>query len=77
MILFDWKLNTTTVEAPLHFGYAFSMCTGVETVKQSLNSIETSNRLFHSLNAHRHNANKYVLELKMKVKFKVNLALNW
>ena len=53
------------------------MCTGVETVKQSLNSIETNNGLFHSLNAHRHNAKKYVLELKMKVKFKVNLALNW
>ena len=35
-----------------------SMCTGVETVKQSLNSIETNLGLFHSLNAHHHNANK-------------------
>ena len=34
------------------------MCTGVETVKQSLNSIETKQELFHSLNAHHHNANK-------------------
>ena len=56
---FVWlKLSTTAVEAPLHFGCAFSMCTGVETVKQSLNSIEPNNGLFHSLNAHRHNANK-------------------
>ena len=31
------------------------MCTGVETVKQSLNSIETYQGLFHSLNAHRQN----------------------
>ena len=34
------------------------MCTGVETVKQSLNSIETNQGLFHSLNAHRHNEKK-------------------
>ena len=33
------------------------MCTGVETVKQSLNSIETKKELFHSLNAHHHNSN--------------------
>ena len=31
------------------------MCTDVETVKQSLNSIETNQELFHSLNAHHHN----------------------
>ena len=31
---------------------------GVESVKQSLNSIETNQGMFHSLNAHRHNANK-------------------
>ena len=36
----------------------FPMCTGVETVKQSLNRIETNQGLFHSLNAHRHNAKK-------------------
>ena len=34
------------------------MCTGVETVKQSLNSIETNQGLFHSLNAHHHNEKK-------------------
>ena len=51
------------------------MCTGVETVKQSLNSIETNQGLFHSLNAHRHNEKK-VLELEMRVKFKVNQAPN-
>ena len=34
------------------------MCTGVETVKQSLNSIETNQGLFHSLNAHSHNEKK-------------------
>ena len=34
------------------------MCTGVETVKQSLNSIETNEGLFHSLSAHRHNEKK-------------------
>ena len=33
------------------------MCTGVETVKQSLN-IETNQGLFHSLNAYRHNEKK-------------------
>ena len=48
------------------------MCTGLETVKQSLNSIETEQQLFHSLNAHHHNANKSFLELKMRAKFKVN-----
>ena len=52
------------------------MCTDVVSVKQSLNSSETNQGLFHSLNAHRHNANNYVLELEMGVKFKVNLALN-
>ena len=52
------------------------MCTCVETVKQSLNSIETNQGLLHSLNAHRLNANKQVLELEMKVKFKVNQAPN-
>ena len=52
------------------------MCTGVENVKQSLNSIETNQGLFHSLNAHRHNAKKKVLELEMRVKFNVNQALN-
>ena len=51
------------------------MCTGVETVKQSLNSIETNQGLFHSLNTHRHNEKK-VLELEMRVKFKVNQAPN-
>ena len=56
---FVWfKLSTIAVEAPLHFGCAFFMCTGVETVKQSRNSIETNKELFHSLNAHCHNANK-------------------
>ena len=50
--------------------------TGVETVKQSLNSIETNQGLFHSLNAHRHNEKKKVLELEMRVKFKVNQAPN-
>ena len=45
-------------------------------LKQSLNHIETKQGLFHSLNAHRHNVNKYVLELEMKVKFKVNQAPN-
>ena len=44
--------------APFHFGWAFPMCTGVETVKQSLNSFETYQVLFHSLNAHRHNEKK-------------------
>ena len=34
------------------------MCIGVETVKQSLNSIETNQGRFHSLNAHRHNEKK-------------------
>ena len=53
-----FKLGTTALEAPFHFGFAFPKCTGVETVKQSLNSIETNQGLFHSLNAHRHNANK-------------------
>ena len=52
------------------------MCTGVETVKQSLNRIETNQGLFHSLNAHRHNAKKKNLELQMRVKFKVNQAPN-
>ena len=52
------------------------MCTGVETVKQSLNRIETNEILFHSLNAHRHNAKKEVLELEMRVKFKVNQGPN-
>ena len=50
------------------------MSTVVETVKQSLNSIETNQELFHSLNAHHHNANKSFLELKMGAKFKVNQA---
>ena len=45
------------------------MCSGMETVKQSLNSIETNQGLFHSLNAHRPNAKKSVLELEMRVKF--------
>ena len=58
------------------FRCAFPICSGVEAVKQPLNSIETNQGLFHSLNAHRHNANKYVLELNMKVKFKVNQAPN-
>ena len=52
------------------------MYTGVETVKQSLNSIETKQGLFHNPNAHHHNAYKSVLELKMKAKFKVNQAQN-
>ena len=52
------------------------MCTGVETVKQSLNKIETNRGLFQSLNAHRHNVNKSVLELEMRVKFIVNQAPN-
>ena len=34
------------------------MCIGVETVKQSLNSIETNQGLFHSLNAHHYNEKK-------------------
>ena len=50
------------------------MCTGVETVKQSLNSIETNQQLFHSLNAYQYNVNKQFLELKMRAKFKVNQA---
>ena len=37
---------------------AFEFEFGVESVKQSLNSIETNQGLFHSLNAHHHNANK-------------------
>ena len=49
------------------------MCTGVETVKLSLNSIETNQGLFHSLNAHPNNEKK-VLELEMRVKIKVNQA---
>ena len=53
------------------------MCTGVETVKQSLNSIETYQGLFHSLNAHRQNEKKKVSELEMRVKFKVNQAPHW
>ena len=52
MILF----NYTALESPFHIGCAFFMSTGVETVKQSLNSIETNQELFHSLNAHHHNA---------------------
>ena len=54
------------------------MCTGVETVRQSLNSIETNEGLFHSLNAHHHNEKK-VLELEMRVKFikpRINRDLN-
>ena len=53
-----WFCLTTAVESPFHICCAFSMCTGVQTVKQSLNSIETNQELFHSLNAHHHNANK-------------------
>ena len=34
------------------------MCTGVETVKHSLDSVETNQGLLHSLNAHRHNEKK-------------------
>ena len=52
------------------------MCTAVETVKQSLNSIETNQGLFHSLNAHLHNEKKN-LESEMRVKFKVNQAPNY
>ena len=52
------------------------MCTGVETVNPSLNSIETIQGLFHNLSAHNHNANKYVLGIKMQAKFKVNQAPN-
>ena len=55
MILFNY--SCTAVESPFQIGCAFSVCTGVETVKQSLNSIETNQELFHSLNAHHHNAN--------------------
>ena len=51
------------------------MCTGVETVKHSLDSIETNQGLLHSLNAHRHNEKK-VSELEMRVKFKVNQVPN-
>ena len=51
------------------------MCTGVETVKQSLNSIETNQGLFHSLNAHRHNEKKS-FGIRNEVKFKVNQAPN-
>ena len=46
------SLSTTAV------GCAFSVCTGIETVKQSLNNIETNQGLVHSLNVHHHNANK-------------------
>ena len=48
-ILFNLKFSTTALEAPFHFGCAFPMCTGVETVTQSLDSIETNQGLFHSL----------------------------
>ena len=51
-------LFNSNLEAPFHFGCVFPMCTGVETVKQSLNSIETNQGRFHSLNAHRHNEKK-------------------
>ena len=53
MILFNYSSRV-----PIPISCAFSMSTGVETVKQSLNSIETNQELFHSLNAHHHNANK-------------------
>ena len=57
---FVWfKLSTTVQDAPFHFGCPFPMCTGVETVKQSLYSIETNQGLFHSLNAHRHNEKNF------------------
>ena len=35
------------MESLFHIGCTFSKCTGVETVKQSLNSIETNQELFH------------------------------
>ena len=52
------QIKQYSSRGPFHFGCAFPMCSGVETVKQSLSSIETNQGLFHSLNAHRHNANK-------------------
>ena len=52
------QISTTVAEAPFHFGCAFSVCTGVEAVKQSLGSIESNQGLIHSLNAHHHNAKK-------------------
>ena len=52
------------------------MCTGVETVKQSLKSIETNQGMFHNLNAQHHKGNKQVSELKKKAKFKVYQAPN-
>ena len=45
------------------------MCTGVETVKQSLNSIETNKGLFHSLNTHRHNEKKIRLGIRNEGEF--------
>ena len=56
--LIEIKHYYTAIKSPLHCGCAFPMCTGVETVKQSLISIETNKGMFHSLNAHRYYANK-------------------
>ena len=56
LCLIQIKFYSSRGTIPL--GCAFSMFTGVETVKQSLNSIETNQGLFHNLNAHHHNANK-------------------
>ena len=57
------------------------MSSGVETVKQSLNSIETNQGLFHSLNAYRHNAKKSFGiknegEVSRSIKPRINRDLN-
>ena len=41
-----WFCLTTAVESPFHIGCAFSMCTGVETVKQSLSALKQTRNCF-------------------------------
>ena len=55
---------------------ALWLCTGVETVKQSLNSVETNKELFHSFNAHHHNAMFGIKNASEVQGQHVNLALN-
>ena len=52
------QIKHSSTRGPIPLWLYVPMCTSVETVKQSLNRIETNQGLFHSLNAHRHNAKK-------------------
>ena len=73
----NFLFNSFVKDSFIYFAkVAGKLLAGVETVKQSLNSIERNQGLFHSLNAHRHNEKKLVLELEMRSKFKVNQAPN-